>query len=193
MNKLFRASFILLTAPIMVPLFLATSLHAADRRGTTVACPVIVDREVGSYSSSKAKYRCYRSRSLARRAGFRIHNSSDDSSCSSRCIAAVGTPTPKPGGVTSSGLSREDFRLFGPGERETTVFSVPNGGEIFYDTGGSGRFELQVMNATSDRRLQRIIETHRDVSGEASFPAHTVPVVVKVDGSSNWTVAVRVK
>lgn len=154
---------------------------AESSSGKLVPCPVVVDRESGKYSSSRAKYRCYSAASSARRAGFSRHSFSDDSSC-------VPTPAPTPSGGGVSG----NYLISGPGQAQSVVFSAPSGGMIAYSFPGGGKFEIKVLSASSGKRLEQVLETTQAGQSSISFTAQSAPIVVKAEGPGAWSVGITV-
>lgn len=150
------------------------SALAANKR---VECPIVVDRETGEYSGSKSKYYCYEDSRDARRAGYQRHSFSDDS-CST-------------GGGDGDGGS-SDLNFSGPGQKKSTVFSAPNGGSINFVFPGGGEFEIDVFNASSERRIQRIIETSSATTSSLPFSAQTFPIYIKVEGPGAWTAGIEI-
>lgn len=168
----------LVPAIALLTLHLGLGYDAALADSRRVRCPVVVDRETGKFSSSRAKYRCYERSRDARRQGFSQH-SFDDSSCS-----PTPAPTPPGGGVTG------DFTLSGPGQRESVVFDAPNGGSVTYLFPGGGEFEVKVFNASTEKRVQELVETTQAGSGSIEFTGQSFPVFVKVEGPGAWSVGI---
>jgi hypothetical protein len=150
-----------------------------------VKCPVVVDRQTGKYSISKAKYRCFTKKSSATKSGYSQHSFFDDSST---CSASP-TPSPTPSG---NGVGTGDYNLSGPGERESVVFSLINGGTVTYLFNGGGEFEIKVMNANNGKKIQAVLETFQASSGTATLAPQSAPVFVKVEGPGAWSVAIDV-
>lgn len=157
---------------------------AASRK---VKCPVVVDRESGEYSSSSAKYVCYSRSSDARRNGYSRHDFSDDSShCSSQATPTPG-PSPTPGGVGTG-----DYNYTGPGQKDSAVFLAASGGSVTYNFPGGGQFELKVMRASTDKRVESLLEITQAGSGTVPFSAQSFPIFIKIEGPGAWEVAVDV-
>jgi len=157
---------------------LVSIVSPAAATPSPVRCPVVVDRETGKFTNSRAKYRCYASTTRAKNAGYRRHSFTDDS-----CMTAP-SPTPGAGG---------DYNLVGPGQRETVVFTATSGGTVTYTFPGGGEFEIKVLNASTGARVQRLVETTQARSSiTVAFAAQSSPITVKVEGPGAWTVAVNV-
>ena len=147
--------------------------QAADGR---VNCPIIVDRETGKFTSSKTKYYCYENSKSAKKKGFSKFSYSDDS-----CHAGGDDSSP------GTGLS-----LAGPGEKRSVVFTAASGGTVQYSFPGAGEFQISVMNASNDRRIERIVEASSAISSSTPFSAQTAPVYIKVEGPGAWTATISI-
>jgi hypothetical protein len=169
-----------------LPLLLLPSLVAlqlAEAKPRRVDCPVVVDRQTGKFSRSRAKYHCYQRSGLATQAGYETFRFDDSYAlCSS-------TPSPTPSGTPTFGGGGE-FSLSGPGQKESVVFSAPNGGTISYSFPGGGEFEIRLMNASSGKRLSDLLETTQAAQGNLPFSNPGVPVYVKVEGPGSWSVSI---
>lgn len=150
----------------------------ADSASAKSNCPVIVDRESGSFSKSKAKYKCYKNEAQAKRAGYKKHSFSDDSSCTPTSIL------PPDAKVTGT------YILVGPGEKESVVLLAPDGGTFEYFSPGDGEFEIKVLSANTGKRLESLLETTQAGNGSGAFIAQTVPITIKAEGLGSWQVGV---
>lgn len=157
-------------------------------------CPVVADRQTGKYSNKKSKYKCFKNKSSAKQSGYSQHSYFDDSSsCSNSGVS--GTPTPSPSSTPGSGNSNVgtgDYNLNGPGQRESIVFALNNGGSVTYFFPGGGEFEIKVFNANTEKKIQEVLETYQASSGTLQLSAQSVPVYVKVEGPGAWQVAIDV-
>ncbi len=152
----------------------------AESSPRRVSCPVIVDRQTGKFSESRAKYHCYSERRNARRAGYQSF-SFDDS-------PALCSATPTPSGTPSGGSG--DYNLSGPGQKSSVVFSALSGGTVTYSFPGGGDFEIKIMNASSGQRISKLVEISSAGSATVPFSNPGVPMFIKAEGPGAWTVAI---
>lgn len=178
---------------LVVACFALGLVSSAYAELVEVKCPVVADRQTGKYSAKKAKYRCFKNKTSAKKSGFSQHSFLDDSSS---CAGSGGsTPSPSPSASPTPSdftLTPGDYNLTGPGQRSTVVFAMSNGGSVSYLFPGGGEFEIKVFNANTDKKVQDVLETLQASSGTLSLSAQSVPVFVKVEGPGAWQVAVSV-
>lgn len=167
---------VILVCALALSFFFLTS-NSAFAASKRIKCPVVVDRESGEYSNSRSKYYCYEDSRDARRAGYERHSFSDDS-CS-------------PGGGDGGGGSA-DLNLTGPGEKKSVVFSAASGGIIAYSFPGGEEFEIDVYNAATERRVERLLETSSAGASSVVFSAQTFPIYIKVEGPGAWTAGIEI-
>lgn len=160
-------------------------------QSSEVKCPIIVDRQTGKFSKKKAKYRCFKNKSEVIHSGYEKHSFFDasPSSCNpSSAPTPSQTASPTPGDdIDVSG----DYNLSGPGERESVVFALTNGGSVTYLFPGGGQFEIKVMNANNGKKVDAVLQTFQASSGVIPLLAQSVPVFIKVEGPGAWTVAIN--
>lgn len=170
-------SFLRYASLLLLPSFAA--LQLAEAKPRRVDYPVIVDRQTGKFSRSRANYHCYQRSGLATQAGYDSFRFDDSPAlCSS-------TPSPTPSGTASPGGGGE-FSLNGPEQRESVVFSAPTAGR------SPIRFQEVVSSrsAYSGKRLSDLLETTQAAQGSIPFSNPGVPVYVKVEGPGSWSVSI---